>query len=498
MRMNQKSIVKVFLKCTKLMALGVYAILLISCTHEIKDKPRPNILWLYVEDISPNLGCYGDSVVQTPNIDQLAEQGVRFANTIMPAPVCSAMRSAMITGMMQTTLGTHNHHSSRTETSQIYLPDSIKTIPEHFKEAGYFTFNQGKDDYNFSYVRDSLYSGDYHDNGMYGLVGDKIDWQLKEKDQPYFGQIQFYGNKYIYNKKFDEIVLREIDTAAIKLPSYYPETSWMKEEWADYLSSIELTDQAVGETLQDLKNQGLLENTYVFFFSDHGMRLWRHKQFLYEGGIKVPLTITYFGENGKIQPATLNKDLISGLDISATSLGLAGIALPDYLEGQDFLSNQYARREYVISARDRCDFSIDRVRSVRTEKFKYIRNFMTDRPYMQPSYRDAWDVTQHMKKAYENGELNEVQARVWQDQRPDEELYDLINDPDELVNLADEVAFKKILKTHREILDQWISNTNDQGQYPEDIEGLKFMYEIWGNQCINPEYNKVKALIAEN
>lgn len=472
--------------------VGFFSFLMMSCTAEEELEKRPNILWFYVEDISPNLGCYGDPVVRTPNIDHLAENGVRYTNTIMPAPVCSAMRSAMITGMMQTTLGTHNHHSSRTEASMIHLPDSIQTIPEHFSDAGYFTFNQGKDDYNFAYMRDSLYAGDYHDNGMYGLVGDQIDWSLKKEGQPFFGQIQLYGNKYIYNKRFDEKVLRKIDTADVILPPYYPQTDWMKEEWADYLASIELTDQAVGETLAALKEKGLLNNTYVFFFSDHGMRLWRHKQFLYEGGIKVPFIITYFGENGKVQPGTVVEDLIGGLDISATSLGLAQIKLPQYLEGQDFLAENYEPREFVISARDRCDFSIDRIRAVRIERFKYIRNFMTDRPYMQPSYRDAWQVTRQMKAAYEKGKLNAVQARFWDNERPTEELYDLQSDPDELVNLAGEANYQSILASHRDILNDWVTETNDQGQYPENIEGLKFMYEIWGDQCVNPEYDQLK------
>lgn len=474
---------------------------LFSCVTNKESAPskaRPNVLWLYVEDISPNLSCYGDSNVNTPNIDQLAANGVRFTNTIMPAPVCSPLRSAIITGAMQTTLGTHNHHSSRTQASMIKLPDHVKTLPEIFRKEGYFTFNQGKDDYNFKYVRDSLYSGEYKDNGMYGLVGKDIDWSLKRKDQPFFGQIQLYGNKYIYSKTFQDRVVRQIDSSALTLPVYYPQTDYMQEEWANYLESVELTDKTVGDIMAKLKADGILNNTYVFFFSDHGMRLWRHKQFLYEGGIKVPFTITYFDENGK--PAKVGKhemgavqsDLISGLDIGTTSLGLADIAIPEYTEGQNFLDQAYNPRDYVISARDRCDFTIDRVRSVRTENFKYIRNFYPDRPYMQPSYRDAWEVTQRMRKAYEDGELNAIQARVWENVRPAEELYDLKNDPDELINLATNQDYEAELLKNRKILDNWIVATNDQGQYTEDIEGLKFMYEIWGDQCVNPEYDVLK------
>lgn len=473
--------------------LGMLASVALSCQKKEEPVERPNILWLYVEDISPNLSCYGDKTVKTPNIDALAKEGILFTNTIMPAPVCSPLRSAIITGVMQTTFGTHNHHSSRTEASAIRLPEYVKTLPELFRETGYYTFNHGKDDYNFKYVRDSLYSGKYRDNGMYGLVGTEIDWDQKEKGQPYFGQIQYSGNKYIYHKDFQEKVVRQISPDSMKLPVYYPQTDYMKEEWASYIESVELTDKAVGETIAQLKAEGALNNTYVFFFSDHGMRLWRHKQFLYEGGIKVPFILTYFGKNGKIEPGTTSTDLINGLDIGTTTLGLAGVDIPDYTEGQDFLAENYSPREYVISARDRCDFSIDRIRSVRTQNYKYIRNFKTDRPYMQPNYRDDWEVTQLMRKAYMNGELNDIQARFWEKERPQEELYDLSKDPDELENLASNSSFSAELKVHRAILEDWITRTDDKGQYPEDVEGLKFMYGIWGEKCVNPEYDILKS-----
>ena len=451
----------------KLFLLSMVGFIFLSCQKKEELIERPNILWLYVEDISPNLSCYGEKDVSTPNIDALAKNGIRFTNTIMPAPVCSALRSAIITGAMQTTLGTHNHHSSRTEESAIKLPRNIKTLPELFKKEGYFTFNQGKDDYNFQYVRDSLYSGEYRDNGMYGLVGKKLDWSLKKEGQPYFGQIQFSGNKYIYHADFHEKKVRKIAPSSLKLPVYYPQTDYMQEEWASYLESIELTDKAIGETISELSATGVLNNTYVFFFSDHGMRLWRHKQFLYEGGIKVPFIMAYFDKNGKMasvkgQTARVNSDLISGLDIGTTALALANIAIPNYNEGKDFFADDYKAREFVISARDRCDFTIDRIRSVRSTDYKYIKNFKVDRPYMQPSYRDAWEVTQRMRQAYKNGELNEIQSRFFEKARPEEELYNLTSDPDELVNLAKDQKYTQQLKKHRDILNEWIVATDDR------------------------------------
>ncbi|MEM7380225.1 MAG: sulfatase-like hydrolase/transferase, partial [Bacteroidota bacterium] len=258
---------------TSLLKMALLVIVLWGCQEKEEVDNRPNILWLYVEDISPNLGCYGDENVQTPYVDEMAENGLLFTNMIMPAPVCSPTRSAIITGAMQTSLGIHNHHSSRTESSAIQLPDGVKTIPELFREQGYFTFNQGKDDYNFSYDRDSLYSGNYRNNGLYGFTGEKVDWSLKKDGQPYFGQIQLRGNKYIYAKDFKDQRLRTIDPDGLEIPPYYTQTDYMKQEWASYLEAIEITDKYVGEILGELEKKGLLDNTYVFFFSDHGMRL---------------------------------------------------------------------------------------------------------------------------------------------------------------------------------------------------------------------------------
>ena len=146
-----------------------------SCQLEPEEKTKPNILWIFLEDTSPLISCYGTSLISTPNINNLAENGMLFENAIMPAPVCSASRSSIITGMMSTSLGLHNHHSSRTEESAIFLPDSIKTIPEIFRENGYFTFNNGKDDYNFSYERRDLYDQDYSFHPLYGKSGARLE-----------------------------------------------------------------------------------------------------------------------------------------------------------------------------------------------------------------------------------------------------------------------------------------------------------------------------------
>lgn len=456
-------------------------------------ETRPNVLWIYVEDISPDIGAYGNDLVHTPQLDKMAKQGVKFTNTIMPSPVCSSSRSAMITGIMSTTIGTHNHHSSRTEASAIRLPDTLTTIPELFKKAGYYTFNSGKDDYNFWYTRKDLYDGAYYQHPLYGKSAKRTDWNARlDKSQPFFGQIQLKGSKQIFSKTFKEKVITPIDRSLVALPPYYPDVPLIREEWAQYLETMELTDVEVKNTLDQLKADGLLENTVVFFFSDHGMRSLRHKQFLYEGGIKVPFIVLWKGNPTLVKPGTINNKLISGLDIGATSLALAGIEKPSYMEGKDLFAANHKARPFVISARDRCDFTIDRIRSVRTERFKYIRNFFPNRSYMQPNYRDEWESTQLLRTLYADGKLNEVQSRIFKDNRPEEELYDLIRDPDEISNLAINIDYQKELERHREILNNWVKETDDKGQYPEDVENLKYMLGIWDEQAVNKEYDVIR------
>jgi arylsulfatase A-like enzyme len=459
-------------------------------------EDRLNILWIAVEDISPFLGCYGHRNA-TPHLDRLAAGGVRFNNAFMPAPVCSPCRSAMITGAMQTTLGTHNHHSSRTEETAIHLPDDVITLPEIFRRAGYFTFNQGKDDYNFWYGREDLYAGAYTTHPLYGKSGEReTGWRGRQPGQPFFGQIQLSGGKEIYSETFKSRVRDPIDPASVDLPPYYPDVPEVREDWAQHLDSIQITDDRVGGILDQLRQDGLLETTVVIFFSDHGMRLWRHKQFCYDSGLKVPLIVSHPGGLDHVGGSGLVRDdLVSGLDITATSLVFAGIPVPSFMEGRDLFAEGFQPRDHVISARDRCDYTIDRIRTVRTGRFRYIRNFFPDRPYMQPNYRDEWNITQLMRQLHAEGSLDPIQDRFWSTERPSEELYDLEEDPYEINNLAFHTQYGDVLSKHRRMLSQWIDKTDDKGRYPEDSPNLKYMLDVWrgrGVEPMNPEYDHLK------
>jgi len=489
--------------------------LLFSAVGTIADD-RPNILWIFCEDLSPYFGCYGDEVNEghTPTIDQLAAEGVLFERVMMPAPVCSPCRSAMITGVMQTTTGTHQHRSSRApdgtvvpEDTRIHLPEGVKTIPELFRDAGYFTFNSGKDDYNFHYDRRALYSvGTKSDYvvGMNGWQGNFAEhsgsftedtWRAREdEDQPWFGQIMLWGGKAKARHVREG---EKLEPGDVPLPPYFPDTPAHREAWTTHYNAARGTDAQVEEILAILEADGEAENTIVFFFSDHGNnQSLRHKQFCYEGGVHVPLVIR--GDHPALETGKRRSDLVNGLDISATSLALAGIALPEHLDGVDLFAPDHEPREFVISARDRCDYTIDRIRTVRTDRFRYIRNGFVDRPLLQAQYRDNQPTVTDLKRLHEAGELTGYQAEHWFGKRPEEELYDLEADPHQVENLAGSADHGKELARHRAILDRWIEETGDKGQEPEDPVQLKATFDLWIERPIfrdadvNPEYDQFR------
>ncbi|NOR76221.1 MAG: sulfatase-like hydrolase/transferase, partial [Draconibacterium sp.] len=256
---------------------------------------------------------------------------------------------------------------------------------------------------------------------------------------------------------------------------------------AHHYDCIRQTDDEVGKIVDALKKEGLYDNTIIFFWTDHGMKLPRHKQWLYDGGIRVPLLVAGLG----IKKGKVRKDLVSGIDISAATLALGGIEIPKWMEGKDMLAKDF-ERDYVVSARDRCDYTIERVRAVTTERFKYIRNFLTDRPFMQPHYRDGSSYIEDLRKHYKSGKMNETQSFIWAETRVPEELYDLKNDPDEINNLANNPKYAKELDKHRKILENWIKETDDKGQYPESDEALRGALKQWSEKAVNPEYNRVR------
>lgn len=418
-------------------------------------EPSPiNIVWIVIEDASPHIGCYGEKLIKTPNIDQMSREGIRCSSAFVTAPVCSSSRSAMISGMYQSTLGVHNHRSQNSSGKgggnvayydSYKVPKSVKLIPELFRDAGYFVTNKSKTDYNFI-PTSKLYHGS--------------DWKKAPPNQPIFAQIQLKGGK---NRSAQSYV----NPNKVILPPYYPVHPELQKDWAKYLDSWVKTDKEVGKILNDLKIAGRLDSTAVFLWTDHGVSHLRGKQFLYEEGIRVPMIIRL----PRMQHAgTVRDDLIEHIDIAACSLNLARIKLPDNVQGRDFLSADYKSRRFIFAGRDRCDETVDIQRCVRDSRYKYIRNFMSHVSHAQPSqYKDGKKILQVIRGLHKEGKLNEQQARPFAPRRPPEELYDLDSDPYELVNLAWEPKHQKKLLAMRKALFERMAKTRDVGLIPEPI-----------------------------
>ena len=449
--------------------------IIFSCAFFVQAKEKPNIIWIYAEDTSPWMGCYGNAVNAdaTPHIDSIAEAGIRFTRAYVPAPVCSATRSAMMLGQNAIRFGGHEHRSSRAG-PKIYLPDGYQLLPEILQAHGYTTFNHGKTDYNFVW-----------NAGIYNYEAkSKTDFTDLVNRQPFFGQIQTKGGK---NNTWKFPVERKVNPDEVSVPLDYPDNFIFRKVVAQHYDAIRMEDDLIGKILKGLKEAGLLENTIVVYFSDHGANnLLRHKQMTTEGGLHVPFVL--MGPEGLIPEGQERNDLVDMLDLSATTLAWAGIEVPDWYEGRDLFAVDFKTRSFVGGQKDRLDHTIDRVRTIRTERFRYVRNYKLDRIFLQPQYRDKQEYTQNLYQLYNEGELSDRHREIYFGERPAEELYDVSIDPHMMVNLAQDPKFAEELTGHRLIMDSWLSK-GDQGEGEEPIAALKANGEgmKWG-EGVNVEY----------
>lgn len=464
----------------------------LSVASENDTDALPNILWIYVDDMSDWVGCYGDRLAETPNIDSLAAGGVRFANAFMPSPVCSTTRSALITGTMQTSHGLHQHRTM----IKMPLPDGMLTVPELFRQAGYLTFNEAKDDYNFERDRKLMYSPEFKRPKMNGhLAGRDVSWLKQLQGKRFFGQIQLKGGKFEGETGSKYPAYSRVGEDQVTVPPQYPDDPVIRNAIARHYEQIAETDAQVGAIVSALKEYNLWDNTAVFFFTDHGCPLPRAKQFLYEDGTKVPLIVQWPRGRHKLNTrGTVRSDLINGIDIATTTLALAGIAIPESMEGRDYFAEDLQPREYVISARDRLGIAVDHVRAVRSERFRYIRNYLTDRALYQPQYREAYPTFATLRKLRDAGRLTPLQASYFDaSNRPSEELYDLENDPHQTINLVKDSKYDSVLMQHRERLLQWEEATDDKGRYPESKESLELVFKEAKGECFAPEFDFLKS-----
>ncbi len=453
-----------------------------GCT-EATARPW-NIVWIIADDLSPDLSCYGSTEVSTPNIDRLAEEGARFTNAYVTCPVCSPSRSALITGMYQTSIGAHAHRSHRDDGYE--LPPPVRLITDYFRDAGYYTLNdhdsglgaRNKTDFNFKH----------------GKPFDGKDWRDREPGQPFYAQVNIFEphrGRPPDPWAFTEGIENPTDPDGVNPPAYYPQDEISRRDWAGYLDAVRLLDEKVGRVLDRINEDDLADRTIVVFFGDHGRPMPRDKQFLYDGGIRVPLIIRW---PGQLEPGSVRDELVSTIDLSATSLALAGIQVPDYMEGRVFLGDgKMPDREYVFAARDRCDETVDRIRAVRDKRYKYIRNYYPDRAYMQLNrYKEvSYPTWRQLQRLEKRGEVTSKDYPFLSKTRPEEELYDTAADPDELHNLAGSPGHQQILTRMASALNLWIQHTGDKGEEPEDPA----IAEAWENR-MSQTYTEAYAVLA--
>ena len=426
---------------------------------------RPNILWLIAEDFGPHLGCYGEKHVATPNLDGLADGGVRYANFFTTAPVCSPSRSAFMTGMYQTTIGAHNHRSHRDDGYK--LPEGVRVLTDWLRDAGYFTANvrelplemgfrgSGKTDWNFTYA---------------GQPFDSDRWSDLKTHQPFFAQVNFQETHRTFHAP------QHADPAKVEIPPYYPDHPVTREDWAKYLNSATELDRKAGLILKQLEADGLADSTVVVFFGDNGQAHVRGKQFCYDSGLHVPLIIRWpktFPAPQHFTPGSVDQRLLASIDLAPTMLAIAGVKKPEKMQGEVFLGESAGSpRKYVFGARDRCDETVFRFRTVRSDRYRYIRNFTPERPFLQPNdYKERqYQVWTLLKQLDAEGKLTPLQKVLTSPTMPEEELYDIVADPHETKNLTGTPEYVAVLKELRGVLEKWIDESNDQGRELEPPE----------------------------
>lgn len=429
----------------------ISAILLqFGCSEKVKKNQevladaRPNILWITIEDWSPDLSCYGTKGIHTPNVDKLASEGIRYRTAFTTSPVCSTSRSAMMTGYYQNYIGANQHRTN----SKKPLPYGIKPIPKLFEEAGYFTtLMSWKTDVNF--LPDTKEE----------LFMNTNDWNDRAAGQPFFARITFQDT----HRKWNRDPERPISIDDIELPPYYADTPFVRRDWANGLEQMQLVDLEVGEVLKRLEDEGLADNTLVFFIGDHGRCHIRGKQFLYDGGIQIPMIMRW---PGKVKPNQVSEEMVMSIDICATILEAANIEAPKPLHGKSLFSQEVKDRKYIFAARDKMDETHDAMRAIRSKKYKLIQNLMPERPYLQYNeYKEnSYPMLAEMNVMYLKGELTTEQAQFFALTKPVFELFDLEKDPFELNNLADNPEYAEVKGEMLAELNNWRSNViKDQG-----------------------------------
>lgn len=451
--------------------------------HVAEETPRPNILWISAEDISPTLRCYGDEYAVTPNLDQFATEGIRYDRAFAHAPVCAPARSGLITGMYPTSIGT-----TWMRCQGVPLVEA-RCFTEYLRAAGYYCINNAKTDYQFQ-----------PPGSAWDESSRSAHWRNRaDKSQPFFAVFNYgmthesqtrnfkagathnpkaaKGEKAYKNQNaFDH------DPAKAPLPPYYPDTPLVRQNLACYYDRMSQLDKQFKVMMDQLEQDGLAENTIVWFWGDHGWGLTRGKRFLFESGLRVPLIVRVpqkyrnwagGGDPATVKPGRVEGEMVSFIDFAPTMLSLAGATIPDHMQGQAFLGPQKADRphEYIFGARDRMDECYDFQRTVRDKKYRYIRNYTPYLTLSQPiDYMDRTPILREMRRLHAEGKLADgPQMQFFQPEKPVRELYDVEADPHNIRNLAADPKYAEVVQRMQKALDEWMIQIGDIGFMPESF-----------------------------
>lgn len=436
---------------------------------------RPNILWLTSEDNSPYLGCYGDALAQTPHLDRLATQGVRYRHAFANAPVCSTARTTLITGMYASSLGVQNHRS------QVAIPESFKLYPEHLRAAGYYCSNNSKTDYNVASARN-----------IWNESSGKAHFKNRAPGQPFFAVFNFATSHESQVAPKGGKTSFRVPPEKIPLPPYHTDTPDIRRDWANYYDQMTLMDAQVGKVLAELEQAGLADDTIIFYYGDHGGALPRGKRNIHDSGTRVPLILRFPPKWAHLAPAKPGEwvnDLVSFVDFPATALSLCGVPVPAHYEGRVFLGEKRsAPREHVFLFRGRMDERYDTVRAVRDAEFRYVRNYSPHRPWGQ-HYSYPFQVQPSMRSwfgEFAAGRCNETQATYWKP-KPGEEFYALAGDPHEIRSRISDPQHAAHIARLRAALRADILKTRDTGFIPEGmftkLAGDKTIYDYSQSQA---------------
>ncbi len=462
----------------------------VCCTGVAHEQPalpeRPNIIWLVAEDLSNYLPPFGDSTIQTPNISRLAAEGICYDRFFSAAPVCAPARASLALGMYPSSIAASHMRTGPwysnavsddvlAKYTEAQLPDPIvayeamppasaQMVSESLRREGYYCTNNAKQDYQF---RCPVTAWDQNSK--------QAHWRNRADNQPFYSVFNFEvtHESQIWKKADDPLAMDE--DVAITMPPYLPDTEVGRRDMRRMYSNVVEMDRQVGEVLAQLEEDGLLESTIIFWYTDHGGPLPRQKRLLYDSGLHVPLIVRFPDGRGA---GTRSNELASFIDLAPTLLSLIGKPTPEHMQGQAFLGSHKAQtpRTYIHAAADRFDESYDCNRAVRDQRYKYIRYYNPEKPmFLHVAYRDQQPIMQELYRLRDEGKLTAEQALWFRDHKPPFELFDTENDPHELVNLADDPAHSEKRKELSEECDRWLAAINDRGILPE----TELMKLIW-------------------